>query len=163
MIGAELQILSVMAIPPLLAVLFSLSLSEFYRQGFYLDPPQERGVHWRALLLHWARWPQMLLALSDVLLNRRVAYTITAKEHTRHAGLRELWPHVLSSLLLFGCWLVGTLNGDVTALQHTFVLMVVFATAFVAVAGRSDSGHLSPSAALKPPSQRISANAKPSE
>ena len=63
-------------IPKLFILCAALQISEFYRQRFYLDRRHEWGLHWRVVLLHFAKWPYFLLALYDVVLGRKLAYVI---------------------------------------------------------------------------------------
>ncbi len=62
----------------------ALGLQEIYRQRFYLDWRQERGIHWRSAVLQYASWPWFILALLDVLVGRRPAYVVTRK--SKHPG-----------------------------------------------------------------------------
>ena len=115
----------------------SLGLSEFYRQKFYLDPRGEWGLHWRASVLRWARWPQMLLALFDVLLDRHPSYEITPKVSGLARGYRFLWPHLLAAVVLVLCWLIGVLRGEATTLSHGIAAGVIGATIALFLAARS--------------------------
>lgn len=58
----------------------SLVLCRVFTQRFYLDPVSEGGWHWRANLLQLVKWPSVLLAVVDVLLDRRVPYVTTPKQ-----------------------------------------------------------------------------------
>jgi cellulose synthase (UDP-forming) len=63
-----------------LALLYvALQAGELYRQRFYLDWRNERGSHWRILVLQYAKWPFLLMALWDVLSGRTPPYQLTAK------------------------------------------------------------------------------------
>jgi cellulose synthase/poly-beta-1,6-N-acetylglucosamine synthase-like glycosyltransferase len=81
-----------------------------FRQLFYLDPRRERGLHWRAAMLQFAKWPHFVGALLDTLLRRRVAYTLTPKV----AGGTEryiLAPiHTGLAVSLCGAWVIGVLR-----------------------------------------------------
>jgi hypothetical protein len=114
---------------PMLAVAVAFGLSEAFRQRFYLDPKRECGIHWRAAALRWAKWPQTVLAVIDVALNRRPAYSITGKGPAARQSAAWLWPHVLVSGLVLSCWAAGlsTRNG-VSPLLDGAVAVVVLAT-----------------------------------
>jgi cellulose synthase (UDP-forming) len=122
------QEVAIQALLPLSILAACYVLGELFRQRFYLDPRRESGLHWRAFILRWLRWPQLLLALWDVILNRRPAYAITAK--VTGAGLKWefLWPHLLSVVMVSGCWWLGVLTGQATALSHAILAGVVAAT-----------------------------------
>ena len=84
-----------------ISLLFTLlMLYDFYRQRFFLDWRNEWGWHWRAGFLQSAKWPYLLLALYQVLLNRRLPYTLTSKvtAGAHREGVRSstlFWPHLL--------------------------------------------------------------------
>ncbi len=122
---------------PLLVLLAAFAISRFFRQQFYLDPPNERGLHWRAAVLRWARWPQMLGALLDVFLDRHPAYEITPKQGGRPGRFSVLWPHLLGAMVVGGCWLFGVLRGEATALSHGIAIGVVGGTLLLCLANRS--------------------------
>jgi cellulose synthase (UDP-forming) len=88
----------------------TLVFCEFYRQRFYLDRRHEWGWHWRAGLLQLAKWPYFLLALFQVLSNRRFPYALTSKVRAR-AQAYVLLPHVLVAELIFIAWIIGALEG----------------------------------------------------
>lgn len=94
-------------IVPISLLLAAMTLNEAFRQRFFLAPDREGGIHWRAALLRWAKWPQMALALSDVVLNRKYSYSITDKSNKAGRHLNWLWPHVLACATIVVCWLVG--------------------------------------------------------
>ncbi len=71
-------------------LLLTLEVAELYRQKFYLDWQNERGLHWRSAFLEWAKWPWFLFALMDVLLRRNIAYALTWK-----SGRQGVWWKIL--------------------------------------------------------------------
>jgi cellulose synthase (UDP-forming) len=75
---------AVLGTPPLagLAVVGSLAVCEAFRQRHYLVPATERGVHVRAGVLKFAKWPTVLLAFAEAVAARRPAYAVTAKVRT---------------------------------------------------------------------------------
>lgn len=110
-----------------LAVLWLvLQLCEFYRQKFYLDPPKERGFHWRVALLQYAKWPWFILALLDILVGRRVPYVLTRKVESNSTKHLLVFPNVLIVVLLLGSWVVGQSLG-----VWVHPLIYVFAAVFV--------------------------------
>ncbi len=84
-----------------------LHIWERYRQRFYLNKKMEQGIHWRAKLLQFAKWPYQLAAVIDVLLDRQFPYVITPKTAVPSRLLLVIWPH-LSILGLMGfAWGIG--------------------------------------------------------
>lgn len=86
-----------------------------YRQRFMLDPENERGLHWRAAILRFGKWPQMLAGVWDARRPPTRAYTITPK--TRVAGARRiLWPaHLLVAVALLGALALAALTHNTYA------------------------------------------------
>ena len=69
-------------------------------------------------MLQLAKWPYFLLALCQVLLNRRFPYELTSKVR-RRARPYVLLPHVLISVLIVIAWIVGALKaGSLHLLLH---------------------------------------------
>jgi cellulose synthase (UDP-forming) len=87
-----------------------LQLCVFYRQRFYLDPPREQGLYWKARILRYAKWPYTLVALIDVARGRRVPYTLTRKIKSEGRQFL-LWPHALVALLISAAWVIGLFSG----------------------------------------------------
>jgi cellulose synthase (UDP-forming) len=103
-----------------------LQIGEFYRQKFYLDWRHEWGLHWRAGILQYAKWPFLLLALVDVAIDRKVSFSITSK--VKDGGRRSmLLPvHSLIAGCIFTAWLIGYLLGHNTSLGlHMFAAFLV--------------------------------------
>jgi Glycosyltransferase like family 2 len=88
-----------------------LLLCDFYRQRFYLDWPNEGGWHWRAGVLQLAKWPYLLIALFQVLLNRRFPYVVTNKLGGQAQPYVLLGPHILVAALIATAWIVGIMSG----------------------------------------------------
>jgi hypothetical protein len=81
----------------LAALMGTLGVIGLFRRRFSLDPAREGGLHWRAALLQFVKWPYQCVAAWHALRREDPAYAITLK--LRSAGPRSvvLWPH----------WLVG--------------------------------------------------------
>lgn len=54
-------------------------LADRFRQRYYLDPSREGGVHVRAMLLQFAKWPFFVRALTDALRGGIGVYDVTSK------------------------------------------------------------------------------------
>jgi len=59
---------------------------EFYRQRFFLDVRTEWGLHWRARLVSFVKWPWLVLAAFDPIRGRYGAYTTTTKSTSAPTG-----------------------------------------------------------------------------
>ncbi len=99
---------------------------DHFRQRYYLDPERERGIHWRALILQIAKWPQLAGALIDALLHRHVAYTLTPKV----AGGTERYTlapvHLGLAAMLFLAWGAGVIrNGGLEPVLSLLTALVV--------------------------------------
>jgi hypothetical protein len=106
-----------------------LQISDFYRQRFYLDWRNEWGLAWRASVLQFAKWPYILLALSEVMLGRRLPYAITPKVKELSRGTLLLWPHLYSALILSTAWIIGLLSKDIIYPSvHVWMAIIVAAS-----------------------------------
>ncbi len=111
----------------LIALYAILQLCNFYRQRFYLDRRSEWGLHWRAGLLQLAKWPYLLLAIRDVIWDRRVPYTLTHKVRAKSQRYMLLWPHMLVVTVICAAWIMGVVNGRVGhPLLHVLAAITVF-------------------------------------
>jgi hypothetical protein len=94
----------------------------------------EWGLHIRAALLKFAKWPSVLLALIDAIHGQRGAYQTTAK--VRVAGKRILLrTHGVAVSIVLLAWLVGWLRGAdydpalvVAAASYVIVSLIVVAS-----------------------------------
>jgi hypothetical protein len=109
----------------------ALGLCGVYQQRFYLDPCRECGLHWRATLLQFAKWPYFLMALGEVALGRRLPYVLTPKVRQK---TRRRWL-LASNLTIMGsisvAWLVGLATGHVAcgallAVAASAILLLTF-------------------------------------
>jgi cellulose synthase (UDP-forming) len=101
------SLVSYLTIQKLAALWLVLQLCEFYRRRFYLDPINERGIHWRALLLQYGKWPWFVLALFDVLFAREVPYILTSKVESKSKHHPLLLPNLLIIVFLSVAWAIG--------------------------------------------------------
>jgi hypothetical protein len=88
-----------------------LQVGDSYRQRFFLDRRTEWGLHLRASLLQWVKWPYLGLALLEVLLGRRHAYWITRKVRTSAKSAMVVRAHLPIVTLLGLAWLSGVVGG----------------------------------------------------
>jgi cellulose synthase (UDP-forming) len=125
--------------PYVAASLVAILLCEAFRQRFAIEP-HERGFHWRALLLRFAKWPYLTLAIADALHGRRPPYELTEKLHSREIERLAPAVHLGTVLLVGSTWAVGMLSGGIAdAGLHVLAgLLVVISLAVAYVTGRSE-------------------------
>ena len=85
--------------PPALLGMASLALlgsviGRFARR-YYLDPEHEGGLHWRATLLQFAKWPYQWLAVWRAIRKGPTPYSITHKVARKQPRAWILWPHLV--------------------------------------------------------------------
>ncbi|MEO5957189.1 MAG: glycosyltransferase family 2 protein [Nitrospiraceae bacterium] len=107
--GETLDVVTVETIVSGLSTIIMLHIWERYRQRFYLNGKLERGLHWRARLLQFAKWPYQLAAVADVLINRQFPYVTTPKAAGSSRASFALWPHVISLGVMGFAWAIGLL------------------------------------------------------
>ncbi len=66
-----------------------------FRRRFSLDPVGEGGLHWRASLLQFAKWPYQCLATWRAMWKPNSAYALTIKLMPISQRRLTLWPHWL--------------------------------------------------------------------
>jgi hypothetical protein len=83
---------------------FALSMVFFgtdrFRQLFYLDRKREQGIHWRSLVLQYAKWPYFAQALWQAVRGWRGTFTVTPKTRTHSSARGLVVPHVVLSLVM---------------------------------------------------------------
>ncbi len=107
--GVTPKVISYSTVPNLFFLLVALQICEFYQQRFYLDWQSEWGFHWRAGLLQFTKWPYLLLALFDVILDRQ-AYALTRKVKAKSPNCMLLWPHMLAVTFILTAWIIGLVS-----------------------------------------------------
>ncbi|MGH7540854.1 MAG: glycosyltransferase [Gemmatimonadota bacterium] len=88
-----------------LAALFVvLAALDLYRQRFFLDRRSEWGLHLRAAVLRVAKWPQLTLAVWDVIRDRRPSYDVTEKRSGAPATTALVVPQAVALGGLLGAF-----------------------------------------------------------
>lgn len=96
-------------------ILVTALVSRFARR-FYLDPKREGGVHWRATLLQFAKWPYQWFAVVRAFGRRPARYALTHKLERLPPRRWVLWPHAVVALVVafavaLGAFLYGYFPG----------------------------------------------------
>ncbi len=131
--GVTPQVISYSILPKLALLCGVLQLCQCYRQRFYLDWHHERGFHWRAGLLHLAKWPYHLLAMCDVIFNRGGPYALTLKVQAPPVRYMLLWPHMLVSVALLISCITGIWSGRVMNLLLYIGAAIIISSALTLV------------------------------
>jgi cellulose synthase (UDP-forming) len=118
------------ALPVRLVILYAVFQgTEFYKQRFFLGGWPERGLHWRAGLLQLAKWPYLLVALLEVLLDRTPPYQMTRKVQPTARRFLVIRAHLPIVLLIVLAWGVGVGRGHpVPVIVHLWAALVVLAS-----------------------------------
>jgi cellulose synthase (UDP-forming) len=120
------RVVSYDMLPQLALLCATLQTCVFYRQQFSLEPQKEWGLHWRAGLLRYAKWPIFLWALWDVIVGHQVPYALTHKVRVEARSYKLLIPHTLVIVLVSAAGGAGLLLGhNVPALLYCVAAVVV--------------------------------------
>jgi len=104
----------------------TLQACAFYRQRFYLNPSKEWGLHPRAALLQYAKWPVLILALWDVAVGRRVPYVLTRKVRAESRRSVLVMSHGMIAMSVFvACGIGMLLSSHVPSLVYWVAAVVV--------------------------------------
>lgn len=132
--------------PQLLAVgalILLLRSVDLFRQRFYLHP-RERGMHWRAALLQFAKWPHLAGALVDAVLGRHVPYVSTPKSRQYQSATTVLAPvHIALAALITGALALGLARHGSLAPQLVAIAGVLV-VASLALASSEAGAHAVP-------------------
>jgi hypothetical protein len=77
-------------------------LADRFRQSYYLDREREEGIHWRSLVLQYAKWPYFAQGLWNALRGWRGDFDVTRKTAAPKArtGPRIALPHLSLALVM---------------------------------------------------------------
>jgi cellulose synthase (UDP-forming) len=102
-----------------------IALVDRFRQRFYLDPKRERGTHWRALLLQFAKWPFFMLALVRALRSRSRKYDATQKARSNPLSFGFAFVHLVIAGTIAAAWLIGRVDSNVPVTLSITCLAIV--------------------------------------
>jgi cellulose synthase (UDP-forming) len=107
----------------LLILYGALLIGEFYRQRFYLDWKNERGLHWRSGILQLAKWPYTLIAFFEAIFNIKMPYQLTYKLKKQSGQLKLLLPHLIVVTSLFVSLIINIFFLEIL---HPIIYVLVF-------------------------------------
>ena len=109
-----------------LILMLILLVYDFYQQRFFIDRKKEWGLHWRAGLLRLAKYPYLILALCQVILNRKFEYVITSKVKNKTSNFKLFLPHLAVAVLLCVAWIFGmVVNNGLSMFIHFAVGLIL--------------------------------------
>jgi cellulose synthase/poly-beta-1,6-N-acetylglucosamine synthase-like glycosyltransferase len=122
------------AIVGTVALIGVLLACDFFRQTFYLNRRRELGLHWRAALLRFAKWPWVLIAFVDAVRGRTRQYSITRKTRSAVRGKPKVAvTHSGVALAIAASVAVGALRGA-TQPAPLLVVAAIYVAFAIAVA-----------------------------
>jgi cellulose synthase/poly-beta-1,6-N-acetylglucosamine synthase-like glycosyltransferase len=119
--------------PYVLASLAAVSLCEAFRQRFAIDPA-ERGFHWRALFVRFAKWPYLVLAFVDALGGGRRSYELTEKQASSEVERLAPAAHLAAAVLVVSAWAAGVVSGGIDDMGLHLVAALLVAGSIAAAA-----------------------------
>lgn len=119
--------------PYVAASLVAIALCEAFRQRFAIDTG-ERGFHWRALLVRFAKWPYLVLAIVDGLRGGRRPYELTEKHASDEIELLAPGVHVAAAALTACAWAVGMQSNGIADVGLHVVAALLVASSLTAAA-----------------------------
>jgi cellulose synthase (UDP-forming) len=131
--GTRSPLLSYQALARFGIVAAALQICELYRQRFYIDWRREAGLHWRAGILRYAKWPYVLLGLAEAVLPRSRGYLMTPKVVGGQKSSTTVLPHVFVCVLLASAWLTAVVRGSGTQPVLAIVAATILISSLVVV------------------------------
>lgn len=118
---------------PLALLIGVLTICNFFRQSFYLEPQREWGLHARARLLRIAKAPFLLLACFDVLMGRQFGYIMTPKTRPKRQEHLLLVPFGMIACATAAAWAFGIAHNTsyATAVHILAAGVIVFCSGLV--------------------------------
>jgi hypothetical protein len=128
--GATPNFFGVAPLGALLGLSCVLGAIGLFRRRFSLDRAHEGGLHWRALVLQFAKWPDQCLATWQALRHRGEApYALTMKVHPAGERSLVLWPHWLIAAAMAVALLGGLRYNPMDLLGWMAVAVIIVSLA----------------------------------
>lgn len=114
-------------------LIFVASFISRFTRRFYLDPRREGGVHWRATVLQFAKWPYQWLAVIRAFGLTPARYALTHKLERLPPRRWVLWPHAAVAGAVLVAVALGTLRyGYFPGVSSLALVLVAVLLALVA-------------------------------
>jgi len=84
----------------LAALIVFLAAVGIFRRRYFLDPKREGGMHWRAALLQFAKWPYQCIAAWRAVCRTPGSYTVTLKLRSAGSPWLMLSPHWVVAIVM---------------------------------------------------------------
>jgi len=94
----------------LFALMMAILAIDVFRQKFFLDR-REWGLHWRAGIVRFAKWPFILLGLYEAFTGKTRRYELTSKISRARPSMLYLLPHLITAAIVGFAWTYGWLHG----------------------------------------------------
>jgi hypothetical protein len=91
--GQSPAYLDIIPLACLAALMVFLATIGLFRRRFFLDPRREGGIHWRSVLLQFAKWPYQCLAAWRAIRRTEAPYAVTLKLPTPGSPWLVMSPH----------------------------------------------------------------------
>ncbi|HSR91137.1 MAG TPA: glycosyltransferase family 2 protein [Gemmatimonadales bacterium] len=98
--GRAPEYLGPVALGYLTALMVFLGAVGLFRRRFFLDPKREGGMHWRAALLQFAKWPYQCIAAWRAVRRTTGIYTVTLKLRAAGSPWLMLSPHWVVAIIM---------------------------------------------------------------
>jgi cellulose synthase/poly-beta-1,6-N-acetylglucosamine synthase-like glycosyltransferase len=98
--GRSPTYLGIVPLACLAALMIFLATVGIFRRRYFLDPKREGGMHWRAALLQFAKWPYQCIAAWRAVCRTPGSYTVTLKLRSAGSPWLMLSPHWVVAIVM---------------------------------------------------------------
>lgn len=115
--GTDPVFLRLPAVVGLLTLAAALAGVGLFSRRFSLDPKREGGIHWRTLVLQFAKWPYQCLGIWRALRGREAPYALTLKVRRGGEWSLVMGPHWLVAAAMSVALVQGLRFGAAATLE----------------------------------------------
>ena len=98
--GRSPAYLGIIPLACLATLMVFLATVGLFRRRFFLDPSREGGIHWRSVLLQFAKWPYQCIAAWRALRRTKAPYEVTLKLPSPGSRWLVMSPHSVVAIIL---------------------------------------------------------------